>query len=81
MLLGEFAGVAVRSVRKQLKEPRLSHRCTANSLDLLRDAGQCAIANRKDLAPYAGLHSKCLARAGFRLALSFVCPAAGREAL
>ena len=31
--------------------------------------------------PYAGPHSKCLARAEFRLAPSFVCPAAGREAL
>ena len=64
--------VAIRPVSGRMKEPRLSHRRTANSLDFLRDAGRSAIADRKYLASYAGPHSKCLARAEYRHAPSFV---------
>ena len=55
MLPRAFAGVAIRPVSGRMKEPRLSHRRTANSLDFLRDAGRSAIADRKYLASYAGL--------------------------
>jgi hypothetical protein len=51
MLPREFAGVAIRRVRRQIRDPRLSLRAIAKSSGLSSDAGGSAIGDRKDLVP------------------------------
>ena len=72
MLPREFAGIAIRRVRNQIKEPRLALQAIAQSSGFLRDAGRSAIADRKDLVPGADPNSNCLAQAQLLLAPNFV---------
>jgi hypothetical protein len=51
MLPREFAGVAIRRVRRQIREPRLSLQAIAKSSGLSSDASGSAIGDRNDLVP------------------------------